>query len=319
MAKKNEFRKSTNSVRIVGKLMENNLTIDEKMKRGDHTEKAIKGDLIVDMGEGKEVKVQFFTYALKSDGKKNKQYEGLVTSLREHKSAATVGLEEADIVEITGAFADNTYVSKTGEIKEGSKIAGSFVKRVSPADLESGKAEMGGVFDIEFVVSKVKEDKDNEDKLNITGLAPTFFGLCPITLVAEDYVDADGDEIELVDALSDLEKGQTINLWGELDAIVVGGKSKKGSLGKASKASKSFSIIFNKVTGGELEAYEDGDKDFDEDLFKAAKVERATKLEGLQSKDSKKSTKTASTTTKGIKKKATKPVEVEEDDDDLPF
>lgn len=132
-------------------------------------------------------------------------YNGLCTVKNEYKSISEVGEELADKLSVTGDI--NPYTNPQNNITT-IGYRSNFFNRYKGDNFEGDKKSE---FAIELFITQIVDELDKEGEETgrklVKGWLPTYSGIEPITLVAEDA--------DVVNGLDDYEAGQTVTFYGE--------------------------------------------------------------------------------------------------------
>ena len=118
-------------------------------KKGDEY---IGGNIHIETGSDNVIPISFFATKNKKDGKPNPVYASLQTVIKEYKSIATHGREEADMVEVGAArLTENSFFVRDGAMIRGFQFGAPFFNR--KADITPQ-----GEFNVVGEVVKITED-----------------------------------------------------------------------------------------------------------------------------------------------------------------
>ena len=286
---KNESMKTRNVVEIIGKVKENKLQCDKDK---------VNGSLVIQYGNRPQdqVEVKIYIGRTKKDGEENKTYDTAKEWVKLVSEAQATEEYPVDVVRIYNGKADfapcirlNEYKNEnTGEVVSVPEISLGFGK-VYKGDFTEDRFK--GEFDV--VVYLHKNPKKEVIKGEETGrlIAEALMlehdgAVKPLTFIVEDE--------ELIEGISECEKGQTVNFWGscQIAQIEETKVKKSGFGGKAKTESNSYSQRQLIVEGGDP-IEEDDKQAIDSEFIKKALLERETFLENLskEEKDSKPKTK----------------------------
>lgn len=313
MTNEKKLRQANNEVTIEGILQE--VKMEQYSKDG---KKWISGQILVQQEEGSVHEISVFANEKTKAGTDNSVYKGLETVMVEYKSIAAVGLEQADRVRVDSAELNtNDYVGRDGKLKSFTKTKANFINRVHAGDEFNPRAEFG----VELFITKIVKEMDREGeetgRVKVEGVIPLFNGI-----VSPQSFIADGEGAEFVE--SEYEKGQTVQLYGEIiNRVEVTKTEREVAFGKPKVSIKEKRTREFLITGGE-EAYdEDNINSYDPELIKKALIERETYLEELVEKKKTNGNKPKpkpETKRSGFGKKKEEPSEsVDFNEDDLPF
>lgn len=279
-----ETMKSKNEAVIAGRLKQVNL---EKRKDENKTtgakEDVIGGSIVVQYGDkaDQQVEVKIYKKKLTSSGSVAKAYEKLSDLIDNHTLVGQEG--EATTVKIfgNGDFCPevklNEYVPEGGEYSAKPEVSMGFGNiAVDNVDEKSFKAQ----FDMVLFLTKapkmeLNKSEDETGRLIIEGLCIDYNNAVkPLSFVVEDE--------DVVEGMSGLEKGQTVEIWGDIKVARISEvKEKKSGFGGKAKTDETVTTLSELIiTGGE--EVEDSDKRYIEPSFvKKALVERETFLQEL--------------------------------------
>ena len=187
MTETTNLREADAKVEVVGILSEKKLeevTVDGK--------KTIRGELVIQTGDINFVTFNVYVNEKKKDGNDNPAYAGMKTIMEEYNSVAKVGKENATKVVVSdrsGQFRPNSYVGSDKQVHVGARYQSMFFNEYKgEPDAFSPHAN----FEIELAVSSIvpETDKDGEEtgRAVVKGWMPTYSGIEPVTLVAEEEV-----------------------------------------------------------------------------------------------------------------------------------
>ncbi len=290
---KNESVASKFVVTVIGDVKENKLAVDKDK---------VNGSLVVQYGDKiqDQVEVKLYVSRLKdekdSNGNKtgnkidNPKYDKLKELSSKLISKANENDEQkASTVRIMGKapFAPSVrlneyYDENNDKINSNVEISLGF-SNIYEAEIP--KEQFKGEFDMIVYLHKapIMEIKNEEEtgRLIVEALFIEYDGAVkPITFVVEDA--------ELIEGISECEKGQTVNLWGscQVAQITETKEKKSGFGGKAKTETQTFTQRQLLVEGGD--PIDEDDKDaIDSEYIKKALVERETFLENLKNKEKK--------------------------------
>lgn len=265
------LRQSNAKVFIEGLVSEKDLTV----KTEDGKTK-ISGSLTVKTSDVNFVKFNINANEKTNAGTDNKCYAGLVTVMNDYKTIAEVGETEADKVRVSGDL--NLYTSA----QSGANIVGfksNFFNRVKANEEFEQKAEFSVETFISSIIPEVNTDGDETGRILVKGWVPTYNGIEPITLVAEDDI---ASAVE-----STFEPGQTVEFMGDIVNNRIETVTEiPMAIGKPKKKVK-VDYKNELVITGASTPYEEGEtpeKPYEADVIKAAIQERTNKLEEAKAK-----------------------------------
>lgn len=265
------LRQSNAKVFIEGLVSEKDLTV----KTEDGKTK-ISGSLTVKTSDVNFVKFNINANEKTNAGTDNKCYAGLITVMNDYKTIAEVGETEADKVRVSGDL--NLYTSA----QSGANIVGfksNFFNRVKANEEFEQKAEFSVETFISSIIPEVNTDGDETGRILVKGWVPTYNGIEPITLVAEDDI---ASAVE-----STFEPGQTVEFMGDIVNNRIETVTEiPMAIGKPKKKVK-VDYKNELVITGASTPYEEGEtpeKPYEADVIKAAIQERTNKLEEAKAK-----------------------------------
>ena len=202
---KTNLKEAEATISIIGVVSENNLevkTIDGK--------EVMTGNIVVQTSDVNFVTVSAYAGKLTKEGKDSKVFVGLETVMKEHKSIADVGKEEATIVDFTAQIRPNTYFDDNGK-HEVMRYSSNFFSRAK--EEKEFKAEFALEMFIQSIVPEVYTTGDNTGdetgRLLVKGYLPIYNnGIEPIEVVVPQEL------ASAVDGL--LEVGQTVRITGDV-------------------------------------------------------------------------------------------------------
>lgn len=177
------LKQAENRGKIEGILLETNLKYGSFDKNGQKIE-TVGGEITVEVDKeinGKsvtyQIPVSLYSQKYKKDGKPNPAYDSIETVMKEYKSVAAVGREEADRVRITGAsLRMNEFYAQDGRFVSTPRVQASFVNKAT------GEFKPSCEFTIMFAISNIKPMVDEQGieldpkKLEITAIVPQYGG-----------------------------------------------------------------------------------------------------------------------------------------------
>lgn len=270
-----ELREAVNSVTVEGILSENKL---DYKKTGEGKE-YISGDLLIEVSENNIVPVNFFSFAVKKDGQPNKIYASLENVIKNFKSIAKHGRDNADMVKITGGRIEaNEFYNAAEKLISTFRVRSNFINKVT------GDFKPQANFQVEvYLQSMVDEIKNDEPtgRYQITGVVPMYGGRISVL----NFFVEDPKGIDYIK--SNYNTGDTVKLVGKLNnEIITIERTEEMEFGD--DVVNTFTRIKREllVTQGTA-AYEDADK-YDAATIKQAMIQREvdlkTQLEQTQAK-----------------------------------
>ena len=152
---------------IAGKLVNIEHRSGKTVKGADY----VGGNVMIEVGEDNIVPVSFFATQQKKDGTPNPLYASLQTVIKDYKSIAANGREEADYVEVgVPRLVENSFYVRDGQLIRGFQFNSPFFNRKATVDAK-------GEFNIVGEIIKVADDivKDvPTGNLTVTLLVVTY-------------------------------------------------------------------------------------------------------------------------------------------------
>jgi hypothetical protein len=295
MAKSEEMRQDTmkthNKAEVAGYLKIVNL----EKKKNDEKENVIQGSITIQYGEAddNQVEVKVYKKELTANGNVAKAYEKLVdlmdngiTMAKAQEMSAKSEDErtfEATKVRIwgNGDFTPelrlNEYYREDGEYSCRPEVSMGFGNIGLDVDSEKFKGSFENVIFV-HKTPKMEKDKDGDEtgRLIIEGLYVDYKNkVKPLTFVVADE--------EIVEGMEDVEKGDTIEVFGQVKiAKIVKTKVKKSGFGGKGKVEEDVSFVSELLVVGGNPIEEDESRWIDPAFIKKALVERETFLEELK-------------------------------------
>lgn len=122
---------SYNKVDLIGKVAEITHRVGKSRAGLDY----IAGEVMVETDSDNIIPISFFQNQLTKEGKPNSGYTAMETMIREFKTIAKDGREEADTLELGGAkLEENSFYSEDGQLRRGFRVSGRFFNRKAGAD-----------------------------------------------------------------------------------------------------------------------------------------------------------------------------------------
>lgn len=281
MADKKETMQTKNEVVVAGYLKQ----IDLEKKKNDDKEDIITGKLVVQWGGVADVvEVKVYKKRLTGEGKVAKAYEKLSDLMNNHTLLGQENEEnpKATVVKIygNGDFTPqirlNEYAPEGGEVQINPEVSMGFGNiAVDNTDEKSFKGE----FDMVIFLNKppkmeVKNDEET-GRLIIEGIFVTYDNLVkPVTFIVEDE--------DVVEGMQELEKGSTIEVWGNIKiARIVETKAKKSGFGGKAKTDETVTSVSELIITGGESIDEDDKRAIESSFVKKALVEREAFLSKL--------------------------------------
>jgi len=312
---KKDSLKSKNVVEVSGKLKQMNL----EKKINKNKKNYIGGSVTIQYGKetDKQVTVKVYVEEFTQAGTVAKAYGHLESLIKKHTTMDAATEEDlATVIRFYGsqeAFSPtlqlNEYMPENGEYSSKPEVFYRF-GNVAIDKTESSKFK--SEFDLVIFLTKkptmeLDKEQDETGRLVIEGLYVDFENqVKPLTFLVEDS--------EVVDGMSELNKNDTIEIWGNIKIANITEVKKKASAfgGKAHTDETTTNVSELIIIGGE--PIEDDDKSYIEPTFvKRALVEREGFLANLGN-DTETTKSKSGGFTKGTKKKAEA-----DDSNDVPF
>lgn len=178
------LKQAENRGKIEGILLETNLKYGSFEKNGQKVD-TVGGEITVEVDKEVngapvtyQIPVSLYAQKYKKDGKTlNPAYTSIETVMKEYKSVAAVGREEADHIRITGATLKmNEFYTQEGRFVSTPRVQASFVNKAT------GEFKPSCEFTIMFAISSIKPMVDEQGveldpkKLEITTIVPQYGG-----------------------------------------------------------------------------------------------------------------------------------------------
>lgn len=264
------LRQADNIVRVEGFLSEKDLKVDV-----DNGNNVIKGKVVIKIDETNFVRFSVYVGEKTKNNESNPAYTGLVTVMKEYKSIAEVGEEQADRIRVTrGQLKPFLWNGK-----ENMGYQATFFNRIKPEDTFSPKAE----FEVEIFISNIVPEmaRDGEDieetgRLIVKGWFPTYNGIEPIELIA------DQDKADAIESL--FAPGQTTKFYGDINNTKIEVVKEIPLVLGPPKVERTTTYKNELLITGAVAAYDEDSpiKPYDRDVIEAAKQERENKIKEKQ-------------------------------------
>lgn len=238
--------------------------------------KKIEGSVTVKTSDTNFIRYNVKVNEMTKNNTLNSTYAGITTVMKEYKSIAQVGEDEADRVRVSGDL--NIYTGvMDGVTRVGYKS--NFFNRLKNPDELDPKAEFNIEIFINSIAPEVNTDGEETGRVIVSGWTVTYNGIEPVKLIA------DGDVASAVD--STFEPGQTVEFYGD----IINNKIEKiteipVAIGKPRRKVET-SYKNELIITGASEAYEKGvtpEKPYEAETIKAAIQERQNRLEEAKNK-----------------------------------
>lgn len=274
-----------NNVKIEGILSEIDLENRSYNKDGKTVE-CISGSIKVRVTQvlnGREVELEIpvylFSNKITKAGATNPSYTSIERVMKEFKSVAAVGLEEADRVRITGAtIRMNEYYGNTGNLNSYPRIHASFINKVTDMTKYCPEATFSAIFAIgDMNYETDREGVEIPDRFKVRGILPQYGGTV-------DVVDFFALTPNVINGISGWEKGDTVKVLGKLNfTSKVEEKLIEVDFGEPQVRKQTVSVSELVITGGSATPLE-GDFAFDWDEIEVALKDRQARLAALKEK-----------------------------------
>ena len=278
-----------NSVKIEGILSEIDLENRSYIKDGRSVE-CISGSIKVRVTQilnGKEVELEvpvyLFSNKLTKAGALNPAFTSIERVMKEFKSIAAVGLEEADRVRITGAnIRMNEYYGTTGNLNSYPRIHASFVTKITDLSKYNSEATFSAIFAIGDMGYETDHDGvEIPDRYKIRGILPQYGGTV-------DVVDFFALSPNVINGISGWERGDTVKILGKLNfTSKVEEKVIEVDFGEPQVRKQTVSVSELVITGGSAAPLE-GEFAFDWDEIEEGLKARQARLAAMKEKGSSK-------------------------------
>ncbi|SNZ10017.1 hypothetical protein SAMN05421503_1472 [Terribacillus aidingensis] len=271
---KNELREAENNAVIEGVLLEKRFE-----DKGEGDNRALTGEIDIEVRENEVHTVSFYTKYKKNDGSENGLVKGLKTVEEEYKTVAEVGREEADKVRVDNASIRlNEYYGQDGSLRSFQQISTNFVNRVKANEEFIPRAE----FSIEGVVKAVKDEISSNEptgRKELELLVPLYGGqIIPLKFIAPE-----GDAAEYIE--SEYEKGSTVAIHGDIvNYKEIKVEKKQAAFGSDKEKVTHITKRENVITGGQEPYDEDNKNAYNPQLIAKALTEREVALEEKKNK-----------------------------------
>lgn len=332
-----ELRQAINKLDITGVVKESKLNAG-KGDKGNY----INGSLIVKAGEHTEIEIKVFVNEKSSTGKVRRVYSTLQQFLDGEVKTLADGVPEEEAVkvrvwgsdEFTPQFREEMYVTENNKNEVTTRISfdlgfGNVTidNRIKPEDYKA-------TFDVEMFVNSVEEELSNDEPTGraiVKGFVPVYGGsVIPLEIIAGVVEDEDGKFDFGEEVLNEIQEGDTVRFWGDINYRVIISKRKiGGKLGRAKTEERRTYVNELLAVGGDL--IDEPEKEFDEELIRLALTERENKKQEVlekskeESKENKKGRgsvgkgRSTRTRTQRRSKNENNDESLDFDDDDIPF
>lgn len=284
------LREAKNICRIEGILLENDLKYGSYQKMNSATKsmetvESISGIIKIRVDiETKgvpttlEIPVHLFANKYTKEGNLSKAYASIEDVMNNYKSAAVVGINEADCVRISnGKVSINEYYGKDDKLVSFPRITAMFISKVS-RDKMIPRAD----FELEMMVANKVMEVDKEavetGRMEITGIVPCYGGRVEVikTIVASP------EAIEVIDRAWN--KEDTVTFAGRINfTSTIVEKTQVPDFGEPTTVRYTKNLSELIITAGQ-EAPLDGEFAFDVEEINKGLAERNVRLEELKKK-----------------------------------
>ncbi len=241
-----------------------------------------------------EIPVHAFAAQRKRDGNANPIYESLKKYVEDTKSAAVVGLEEADRVRITGATIDmNEYYGQNGQLITFPRISSSFFRKIN-----KNECNPEATFSVIMTIGKAAEEVDREGvptgRYKIQGIIPRYNGEI-------DIIPFIADNPGVIDTVSQCwNEGDTVKATGKLNfTSKTVTETVEQDFGEPLTKTRTISVSELVINGG-LSTPLDGELAYDINEVKEAIAARTVRLEQLKAKQEARASKPKTTPSSSI-------------------
>lgn len=285
------LKQAENRGKIEGILLETNLKYGSFDKNGQKVE-TVGGEIIVEVDKeinGAQVTLQIpvslYSQKYKKDGALNPAYTSIETVMKEYKSVAAVGREEADRVRITGAnLRMNEFYTQDGRFVSTPRVQASFVNKAT------GEFKPSCEFTIMFAISNIKPMVDEQGieldskKLEITAIVPQYGGKVDIMKLHATNPNVVAAIEQYWETDKTFKATVRLNFSSVTEKIV-----EQIGFGEPQERMKTTSVRELVVIAGSQEPFE-GDAAYDMDDLVQAMRERKARLDQMKADAGKKST-----------------------------
>ena len=262
----NVLKQAEAQIEVTGMISE----MDLKVVQEENNE-AIVGRIKILTDETNTVSVDVNSKKFTRDGNESKTYPGWVTRMKEYKSIADEGKEEATIVRITkkgGSLRPSKYINKeTLKEVQGIRYAANFMNKVDREYDENGNLEneFKAEFHVEGYIQSIIDEFNNQGEetgrkiLNLQ--VPTYNSIEPLkVIIPEDMV----SDVESIWSM-----GDTVMVDGNIvSRSIVHEKVIKRAIGK-DIVETSYDYVNELIMTGGTEPYEEAMAYSEESIRKA--------------------------------------------------
>lgn len=287
--KKEDIRVALNKINLLGAVKEVKL---KEGKNKDNGKEYINGSLVLKCGEFKEVEIRTFVNKLTRSNKVAKNYE----TLSKFISGELGTMANSDIPTVISIYGNKEFLPKITEQRYANKESNEAITRLS-LDLGFGSIkvktevepeEYKAEFEVEMYVESIndevnKETEEETGRVKVKGYVPTYGGdVFPMNIMFGVIKDKEG-EFDFAEQIRDeIEEGDTLDIWGDINFQTIITKVKKGgTLGRAKIEEKTEYINEFVAEGADLI---EGDKEYDEEIISFLTKERKLVLEEIEQK-----------------------------------
>ena len=270
------LRQANAKATVMGILSEKNLEVQT-----EDGVQVISGSLTFKTSDVNFVKFSVKVKEITKEKKPNSNFRGIQTVMNEYHSIAEVGEEEATKVKVNGDI--NLYrSSQTG--KEVVSYKSNFFNRLKEGEEYTPKAEFAVETFIYSIVPEVDSEGSETGRIIVNGWTPTYNGIEPVALVADQEV---GSAIE-----STFTVDQTVEFYGDIINNRVETITEiPVAIGKP-RVERKTTYKNDLLITGASEAYEEGvtpEKPYEAEVIKKAIQVRDEKIEEDKAKAQNKS------------------------------
>lgn len=285
------LNQAENRGKIEGILLETNLKYGSFEKNGQKID-TVGGEITVEVDKEVngapatyQIPVSLYAQKYKKDGKTlNPAYTSIETVMKEYKSVAAVGREEADRVRITGASLKmNEFYTQEGRFVSTPRVKASFVNKAT------GEFKPSCEFTIMFAISSIKPMVDEQGveldpkKLEITAIVPQYGGKVDIMKLHANNPNVVAAIEQYWETDKTFKATVRLNFSSTTEKIV-----EQIGFGEPQERMKTTSVKELVVIAGSQEPFE-GDAAYDMDDLVQAMRERKARLDQMKADVGKKS------------------------------
>ena len=296
------LQQAENRGKIEGILLETDLKYGSFTKEG-RTVETIGGTITVQVDKeingvpaSFQIPVNLYSQKYKKDGTSlNPAYTSIESAMREFKSVASCGKDEADRVRITGArIRMNEFYSQDGRFVSYPRIEASFVNKAT------GEFKPSCEFTIMFAISNIKAVVDDQGieldpkKLEVTAIVPQYGGKVDIM----KFYATNENVIAAIEQYWEVDKtfkaNLRLNFVSKTEKII-----EQIGFGEPQERLKTTTVNEMTIIAGSEAPFE-GDAAYDMDELVQALRERKARLDQMKVDATKKSSKKAPAQTSSL-------------------